>query len=115
MHAYPMNLEPILQQRVWGGRRLAEMFAKTLPDEKPYGESWEVSDVSDAASVIANGPLAGRTLRELMADGGVGGERLLGEARSAEGGRFPLLVKLLDCREKLSVQVHPDLAACRRS
>lgn len=116
MNLYPMKLEPILQQRVWGGRRLAEMFAKMLPDEKPYGESWEVSDVSDAASVIANGPLAGRTLRELMTgDGvGVGSKRLLGEARSAEGGRFPLLVKLLDCREKLSVQVHPDLAACRR-
>ena len=110
MIPYPMKLEPILMQRLWGGRRLAEMFGKVLPDEQPYGESWEVSDVPAHASVIVNGPLTGRSLRDLMVEDAAG---LLGEARCAEGGRFPLLVKLLDCSDVLSVQVHPDEAACR--
>jgi mannose-6-phosphate isomerase len=108
MQAYPMTFRPILRSRLWGGRRLAEWFGKPLPGQQPYGESWEVCDVPGESSVIADGPAAGRTLAELMARGA---EALLGAARPAAGGRFPLLVKLLDCRDRLSVQVHPDAAA----
>jgi mannose-6-phosphate isomerase len=88
---------------VWGGRRLGEVLHKPLPTAEPYGESWEVSDHPSHLSVVADGPLAGRTLRELLRE-----ERatLLGPAASAR--TFPWLVKYLDANDWLSVQVHPD-------
>jgi mannose-6-phosphate isomerase len=106
--AYPMVLTPILKPKVWGGRRL-EALGKNLTPGVNIGESWELADLPDSIeggrSVIANGPLAGMTLREALDRY----ERLmLGRARrSAEGG-FPLLLKYLDARENLSIQVHPD-------
>ncbi len=79
------------------------MLERSLPDEKPYGESWEISDRPEAESVISNGPLAGRTLQWLMQNHE---QALLGGAASCQG-RFPLLIKIIDAREKLSLQVHP--------
>ena len=100
---YPFRFHPIFKQRIWGGRRLEELYQKPLPPGEPIGESWEISDRPGDASVIANGPLAGKDLRWLMENHA---ENLLGPAIT-DNGRFPLLVKLLDAREKLSLQVHP--------
>jgi mannose-6-phosphate isomerase len=100
---YPFTFNPIFKERIWGGRALEQLYGKSLPPKVPIGESWEISDRPGDASVIANGPLAGKDLRWLMENH----EReLLGDAKSANG-RFPLLIKILDAQEKLSLQVHP--------
>jgi mannose-6-phosphate isomerase len=101
---YPLTFRPVFKERVWGGRGLERLYAKPLPPGKPIGESWEISDRPGDASVIANGPLAGKTLRWLMENHAA---EILGEAKPAAEGRFPLLCKILDAREKLSLQVHP--------
>lgn len=98
--------DPIFQERVWGGRRLETLFGRALPGSGPVGESWEVSDRPEACSVVAEGPWAGRTLREVLE---VEGERVMGPGWPG-GARFPILVKWLDCRERLSLQVHPPAA-----
>jgi mannose-6-phosphate isomerase len=89
MEPYPLTFEPILKEKVWGGRAL-ERFGKKLPPDVSIGESWELADlpesIQDGKSVIANGPLAGQTL----------------------GCHFPLLIKFLDACDNLSVQVHPS-------
>ena len=103
---YPLLFTPLLQERVWGGRDLERLYRKPLPPGVPIGESWEIADRPGASTMIANGPLAGRDLRWLMANHA--GE-LLGNAAAAHG-RFPLLVKILDARQVLSVQVHPPAA-----
>jgi mannose-6-phosphate isomerase len=107
---YPLTFEPRLKERLWGGHALADLYGKPLPPGVPVGESWELSDRPGDASVIANGPFAGRDVRWLMEHHGAG---VLGTA-SAPGGRFPLLVKILDAREILSVQVHPPAALAGR-
>jgi mannose-6-phosphate isomerase len=94
---------------VWGGRGLAEVLGKELPTAEPYGESWEISDHASHRSVVAGGELAGPTLRDLMQTHSAD---LLGPARS--GDAFPWLVKYLDARDWLSVQVHPDDQAALR-
>ncbi len=100
---YPLAFKPIFQERIWGGRNLERLYRKGLPPQGLFGESWEISDRAEAQSVLANGRLAGKTLHWLMENY----EReLLGEAKSLNG-RFPLLVKILDAEEKLSLQVHP--------
>jgi mannose-6-phosphate isomerase len=100
---YPLRFRPIPQERIWGGRNLETLYGKQLPPGKPIGESWEVSDRPGAESEIINGPLAGQTLHTLVRQHP---RELLGGA-PAHGGRFPLLVKILDAEEKLSLQVHP--------
>ncbi|HZI33036.1 MAG TPA: type I phosphomannose isomerase catalytic subunit, partial [Candidatus Binatia bacterium] len=80
------------------------LYGKKIPAGKPIGEAWEISDRPGDAGVIANGPLAGKDLRWLMQNHGT---EMLGEAKPAAEGRFPLLCKILDAREKLSLQVHP--------
>jgi mannose-6-phosphate isomerase len=113
----PFVLEPILKPKVWGGRRLAQ-FGKPLPEgDEPIGESWELADLAStsvdggggggAHSVIASGTMAGRTVREVAIELG---EALLGNARLTPDDGFPLLVKYLDARTNLSVQVHPSAA-----
>jgi mannose-6-phosphate isomerase len=106
---YPLTFKPIFKERIWGGRSLERLYQKPLPALVPIGESWEISDRPGDASVIANGPLAGKDLRWLMENHAV---ELLGAA-AAKTKSFPLLVKILDAREKLSLQVHPpaELAA----
>ena len=89
-------------ERIWGGRKLAELFGKNVPLNKRIGESWEVVDRPEAQSVVANGPLKGATLHELWSQHRID---IFGDVPGAP--RFPLLIKLLDAQEKLSLQVHP--------
>ncbi len=108
----PFTLEPVLVEKPWGGRRL-EGLGTDLPDFLMIGESWEVADlpdevapdVADPRSRVSSGPLLGCSLRSVIE---AAGEELLGTVMPTHEGRFPLLVKLLDARENLSVQVHPD-------
>ena len=100
---YPLTFQPIFQERVWGGRNLESLFGKPLPAGKRIGESWEISDRPEASSLIANGPLAGLSLRWLMEEHA---DKLLGDVPDRNG-RFPWLAKLLDAEADLSVQVHP--------
>jgi mannose-6-phosphate isomerase len=106
----PLRFEPFLRPMVWGGRRLGETLGKPLPTREAYGESWEISDHALHQSAVAGGPLAGRTLRQLMEQER---EALLGTA-AAEHAVFPWLVKFLDAHDWLSVQVHPDDEAVER-
>jgi mannose-6-phosphate isomerase len=101
---YPLTFHPIFKERVWGGREMERLYKKKLPAGKPIGESWEISDWPGDVSVIANGLLAGKNLRWLMENHRT---ELLGDAKPAKENRFPLLCKILDAREKLSLQVHP--------
>ena len=101
---YPLTFHPIFKERVWGGREIERLYGKKLPPGAPIGESWEISDRPGDASVIANGPLAGKNLRWLMENHRA---ELLGNAKTANENRFPLLIKILDARKKLSLQVHP--------
>jgi mannose-6-phosphate isomerase len=104
---YPLKFEPILKERIWGGKRLETVLSKKLPDsDKKYGESWEVSGVAEENSIVRNGFLAGNTLNELV-------EVYMGDLVGEEiyerfGDEFPLLVKLIDASETLSIQVHPN-------
>ena len=98
----PLAFEPIFIERMWGGRRLESEFHKKLPPQKRIGESWEIVDRPEAQSVVAHGPLRGRTLHELWMQQR---EEIFGGVPDAPG--FPLLIKLLDAQEKLSLQVHP--------
>ena len=107
METYPYTFEPIYVEKIWGGRNLERIFGRALPVGSKIGESWELADLDQGVSVVANGPEAGTTLTELTQR--LGGE-LLGDA-SAVDGRFPLLLKLLDANDILSLQVHPDAAA----
>ncbi len=99
----PLRFVPYLRPMVWGGRRL-EQLGKALPEDRPYGESWEVSDHPVHRSVVASGPFSGQTLRSLME---THREDLLGAA-ARRYLQFPWLIKFLDCHDWLSVQVHPD-------
>jgi len=103
---YPLTFKPIFKVRLWGGRNLERLYGKPLDSSEPIGESWEISDRPGDASVIANGPLAGKDLRWLMEQHR---QEVLG-ADAAPTGPFPLLVKILDAQETLSVQVHPPAA-----
>jgi len=98
---YPLLFEPIYQYRPWGGRRL-DFLGTPMPDG-PIGEAWILSDRDDHASQVSNGPLQGKTIRQLMEQFP---EELMGSLKSRFK-RFPLLLKFLDAREMLSVQVHP--------
>jgi len=103
LRLYPLTFRPIFKERVWGGRNLERLYHKPLPPKAPIGESWEISDRPGDVSVIANGSLTGKDLHWLVENHQ---NELLGNAKS-QNGRFPLLVKILDAQEKLSLQVHP--------
>ncbi len=107
---YPLTFHPVFKERIWGGRNMAGLFGKSLPAGVPIGESWEITDRPEGVSVVANGPLAGRDLRWLMAEHGA---EVLGRSQMVKG-RFPLLVKILDAEQTLSVQVHPPVSAAER-
>jgi mannose-6-phosphate isomerase len=100
---YPFTFVPILKERVWGGRNIERLYGKKLPPNVPIGESWEISDRPGDVSVIANGRFAGKSLHWLVENYAA---ELLGRER-ADAKQFPLLVKILDAQEKLSLQVHP--------
>jgi mannose-6-phosphate isomerase len=101
---YPLRFEPIYQYRIWGGRRLADLLSAPLPADDPIGEAWILSDRDDHPSVVADGPLKGATIGELMKQCPA---HLLGKL-AGRFPRFPLLLKFLDVRTRLSVQVHPS-------
>jgi mannose-6-phosphate isomerase len=101
---YPLRFEPIYEYRLWGGRRLADLLSAPLPGDGPIGEAWVLSDREDHPSRVANGPLTGRTIVQLLDESPV---QMMGRlARRFR--RFPLLLKFLDAREMLSIQVHPS-------
>ncbi len=101
---YPLRFEPIYQYRLWGGRRLADVLTAPLPGDGPIGEAWLLSDRDDHPSQVANGPLKGQTIGQLLKQSP---EQLLGKL-AGRFLRFPLLLKFLDVHEMLSVQVHPS-------
>jgi len=106
---YPLLFRPVYKDYVWGGGRIRTAFGRAdAPDR--CAESWEISAHPDGPGVVANGPLAGRTLAELADRCGAA----LTGARAPDPHRFPLLFKLIDARERLSVQVHPGNAAAVR-
>jgi mannose-6-phosphate isomerase len=110
MRAYPLKFEGIYKQRIWGGRKLQDVFGKELPAGEKIGESWELADLPEDKSVVANGEMAGLTIREVI-------ERYPKEIAGDENFRapFPLLIKILDAEDVLSVQVHPDPQTCERT
>ena len=107
---YPLTFRPIFKERVWGGRDLERLYHKPLPASSLIGESWEIADRPGDISLIDNGPLAGRDLRWLMEQHRA---ELLGAATAPQG-KFPLLIKILDARQTLSVQVHPPARQATR-
>jgi mannose-6-phosphate isomerase len=107
----PLLFEPLFQERTWGGRRLERAFGRQLPAGKQIGESWEIVDRPEAQSVVREGPWQGRTLHELWGEQ----RREIFGADAPDLPRFPILAKLLDAREKLSLQVHPDPRAAART
>jgi mannose-6-phosphate isomerase len=116
MSLYPLKFVPRPVEKIWGGRELETVLGKSLPEGKLVGESWEIYDFppgvvdksSDwVSSVVANGSLAGRMLHSVVEE--FGGD-LHGEVPLLAGGQFPILIKFLDAREDLSLQVHPPRA-----
>jgi mannose-6-phosphate isomerase len=107
---YPLTFKPIFKTRPWGGRNIEKLYGKPLPTPEPIGESWEISDRPPDVSVIANGPLAGKDLRWLMEHH----RRDVLGLNAAPSGPFPLLVKILDAEQTLSVQVHPPAGVAER-
>ena len=103
--SYPLLFKPNLHTVVWGGQRLSR-YKGMEPNDDPIGESWEVSAVPSSISIIANGPLAGKLLTEVINESP---EEILGKAVSKRyGGKLPLLVKFIDAKRDLSIQVHPN-------
>ena len=100
----PLRLEPRLAEAIWGGRRLADKLEKALPVERQIGESWEVH----GPNLVVGGPRAGRSLDDLALEDAASilGARVIARQRASDG--FPLLIKFIDARLPLSVQVHPD-------
>jgi len=117
MSLYPLKFTPRLLEKMWAGRKIETVLGKPLPPGKKIGESWELYDFPPGtvdsspnwiSSVVAEGPLAGRTLHELVMQFG---PALYGEAELIQPhGQFPILLKFLDAKEDLSIQVHPDAA-----
>jgi len=109
MEMYPLKFKPIYKRRIWGGQKLKEVFGKDLPAGDKIGESWELADLPDDKSVIVNGEFAGQRLREVI-------EKYPKEITGDKNFvlPFPLLIKLLDAQDILSVQVHPDRQTCER-
>jgi mannose-6-phosphate isomerase len=104
MKPYPLKFKPEMKERVWGGRAL-EQFGLELPDG-PIGEGWMIGDHPNGTTKVVNGELAGMGLDKVRQ---TYGRTMFGtKGFSEQNGRFPLLIKLLDCNDDLSVQVHPD-------
>lgn len=106
---YPIKFKPRIKERIWGGQAILNKKGKAagrLAKDKLYGESWDLSSVKGDISVVANGFLKGNNLEEIIE---VYMGELVGEQIFEQYGlEFPLLIKYLDCNDKLSVQVHPD-------
>jgi mannose-6-phosphate isomerase len=109
MQVYPLKFKPIYKQRIWGGQKLREFFGKDIPEGEKIGESWELADLPDDKSVIANGELAGQTLGSVIEKHP---KEITGDKNFSRP--FGLLIKFLDAEDILSVQVHPDEQTCQR-
>ncbi len=105
MSVYPYKFEPVYKEKIWGGQALERLFGRDLPAGEKIGESWELADLPEGQSVVSNGPDAGKTLNSLLAEKA---DEILGPGVTTDEGRFPLLLKLLDANDILSLQVHPD-------
>lgn len=105
----PLVFEPIFMERVWGGRRLESLYGKRLPTAALIGESWEIVDRPEAQSVVHEGPLRGRTLHQLWSKHR---EAVFGKIPDVS--RFPILCKMLDAQENLSLQVHPPRTIAKK-
>ena len=102
---YPIKFVPILKERLWGGSKLGKLFGKKV-NQDHIGESWEISGVAGDVSVVAEGALKGKDLRTLIDEYG---EALLGtEVYKNFGNEFPVLIKIIDARKDLSIQLHPN-------
>ena len=102
----PLTFKPLYMERVWGGRELERAYGRVLPDPAvPYGESWEIVDREREQSVVDQGPLAGTSLHELWT---TRREEIFGAGYGGHP-RFPILIKVLDARDDLSIQVHPPV------
>ncbi|MEZ4797458.1 MAG: type I phosphomannose isomerase catalytic subunit [Flavobacteriaceae bacterium] len=111
---YPLKFQPILKEKIWGGTKLNAILNKES-NSPNIGESWEISDVDGDTSIVSNGRLKGETLKSLLS---VYGRLLLGEKNyEIFGEKFPLLIKFIDAKEDLSIQLHPndELAAKRHN
>lgn len=105
MTLYPLKFRPILKERLWGGTKLKEVLGKPIESEIT-GESWELSTVKGDISVIANGSLEGKSLQDLIESNG---EELLGKSVVERFGKeFPILIKFIDAKQDLSIQLHPN-------
>src|SRR5215218_6164109 len=103
---YPLKFRPRFFEKMWGGRKMQSLLGKPLPADKPVGESWELYDFPPGvvenstgwlSSEVANGPLAGKSLHELMLERG---PELLGDVKpSGKDGQFPVLIKFLDAKQ----------------
>ncbi len=102
---YPIKFEPILKEKIWGGKKLSNLLNKNS-DKSNIGESWEISDVDKDISIVSNGVLQGKTLHELIH---IYKEKLVGEKVYKQfGDQFSLLIKYIDAKEPLSIQLHPN-------
>ena len=102
---YPLKFQPILKDKIWGGQKLQQLLNKPTTSTEA-GESWEISDVEGDTSVVANGPLKGSSLKALLESYT---SDLLGEKNFRQfGTKFPLLIKFIDAKQDLSVQLHPN-------
>ena len=105
-----LSFVPLQKELVWGGRKLETYLHKPLPTRGPYGESWELVDLPEDQSIVRGGEFDNRSLRTLIQEDEAA---ILGNAHLLDG-HFPLLAKFIDAEQTLSVQVHPDEAACAR-
>ncbi|WP_298778081.1 type I phosphomannose isomerase catalytic subunit [uncultured Polaribacter sp.] len=109
-----LRFEPILKDKIWGGEKLNKLLNKDS-DKKNVGESWEISDVKNEPSIVLNGSLKGKNLKELISEfkGDLVGDKIYDRF----GDKFPLLIKFIDAKEALSIQLHPhdDLAKKRHN
>lgn len=108
---YPLQFDPILKYRIWGGSKLETLLGKPASSES-IGESWELSAVGDDVSIVSNGSYRGRSLQELIYD--YPREILGNDNFSNYGSNFPLLFKFIDANQDLSIQVHPDDQLARK-
>ncbi|MBU2902764.1 type I phosphomannose isomerase catalytic subunit [Maribacter dokdonensis] len=107
---HPIKFKPILKERLWGGTKLKEVFGKPIESDIT-GESWELSTVPGDISVVANGSLEGKSLQELIDSNG---EELLGKSVVERFGKeFPILIKFIDAKQDLSIQLHPNDALAK--
>lgn len=105
MKLYPFKFHPILKERIWGGSKLKDVLNKPLKSDG-IGESWEISGVEGDVSVVANGPLAGTSLKDLLSEYGT---EVLGQrVQKRFGKEFPVLIKFIDANQDLSIQLHPN-------